>query len=566
MTPLRLNRKSWTRRIIPGLFSLAGKVHDATGWLLLAAARILTAWLQPSHWSNRLGALFTLLASMLAWFFVHGRTWLLESSGFLGQQFLILDTTPLPGYFTVFEAAALPAALVCALAALLAFRRRPLSLYVARAAAWIFVAYSCGFMYFVSRVPAAIFNANDKGFSKAWRNELWINGFLFWVALLVLGGIALFSVYLRSSRAYYVRRPATGDLPSDRLIKDLKIHGGDPIYRTSMYWSAFAHVFILFILPVLTLRSCRMEKPYGVPQGSGVQTIGQAVVKMVRVKKPPKKDIKRFVFRPDSAISFYRPSMDDSKVLAAMEDATAEVYQATGAETGGATQGGKLGKGGGTKGGWPNGMENAKVRFIRLEYDGGDWDQDMGVGADYNLLVQFNKITGFQIADKTESLRIPQLKRFPKNRAPPFVFITGRGDINVNTAEVKAMRWYCLEEGGLIFADNGGGHFDTSIKNVMRRCFPELDWIDISNDDIIYRQPFQFPNGAPPLWHHGGTRALGMKYNGRWIVFYHPGDMNDAWKDGHSGVSKFLGAQSYKLGINVLNYAFNQYMGLHFKD
>ena len=59
-----------------------------------------------------------------------------------------------------------------------------------------------------------------------------------------------------------------------------------------------------------------------------------------------------------------------------------------------------------------------------------------------------------------------------------------------------------------------------------------------ANDDIIYRQPFVFPNGAPRLWHHSGNRALGLKHNGRWVVFYHQGDIYDAWKTGHSGASE----------------------------
>ncbi len=58
---------------------------------------------------------------------------------------------------------------------------------------------------------------------------------------------------------------------------------------------------------------------------------------------------------------------------------------------------------------------------------------------------------------------------------------------------------------------------------------------------------------------------MGLKYNGRWILFYHQGDIKDAWKDGHSGASKFLTEQAYKLGVNVVNYSFNQYMDLHFK-
>ena len=211
-------------------------------------------------------------------------------------------------------------------------------------------------------------------------------------------------------------------------------------------------------------------------------------------------------------------------------------------------------------------MENVKLRFIRLKYNGGDWDQDMGKGADYNMLLQINKMFGFPIAPNTEAIPITALKRFPKHRAPPFVFITGSGNINVTAEEVRILRWYCTEECGMLFADNGGGHFDSSFRSLVRRIFPDLEWIDIPNDDIIYQQPFLFPDGAPPLWSHSGRRALGIKWNGRWVIFYHQGELNDAWKTGHAGVGEQKAAQAYKLGINVINYAFNQYMAAHFGD
>jgi hypothetical protein len=100
----------------------------------------------------------------------------------------------------------------------------------------------------------------------------------------------------------------------------------------------------------------------------------------------------------------------------------------------------------------------------------------------------------------------------------------------------------------------------------MRRSFPELQWVDIASDDVLFRQPFVFPNGAPPLWHHSGRRAVGLKHNGRWIAFYHQGDLNDAWKTGHSGVTEGQAMQAYKLGVNIINYSFNQYMSIHFGD
>jgi hypothetical protein len=72
--------------------------------------------------------------------------------------------------------------------------------------------------------------------------------------------------------------------------------------------------------------------------------------------------------------------------------------------------------------------------------------------------------------------------------------------------------------------------------------------------------PFGFPNGAPAFWHHGGRRALGVKHEGRWVVFYHPGDMNDAWKSqGFTDVSPEMRDAAMNLGVNLINYAFNQW-------
>ena len=182
----------------------------------------------------------------------------------------------------------------------------------------------------------------------------------------------------------------------------------------------------------------------------------------------------------------------------------------------------------------PGGMVDGKIRFIRLRYGGGDWDQDMGRGADYNLLLRFHEITRFKIADNTEFIDIHRLRRFPTDRAPPLVFMTGKGRISASSDEVKTLRWYCLEEGGCLFIDNGGGVFHSAVVGLLKRVFPGKSLSDVANDDPIFQQPFRFPNGAPPFWHHAGNRASGIRHNGRWVVFYHPGDVNDAWKTGHA--------------------------------
>jgi len=107
----------------------------------------------------------------------------------------------------------------------------------------------------------------------------------------------------------------------------------------------------------------------------------------------------------------------------------------------------------------------------------------------------------------------------------------------------------------MLFIDNAGGRFHRSVQTLVSKVFPKRTLVVIPNEDPIYRQPYRFPDGAPPLWHHSGDRALGVQIDGRWAVFYHQGDIHDAWKTGHSGVSKKVAEMAYKLGINVMFYA-----------
>jgi len=121
-----------------------------------------------------------------------------------------------------------------------------------------------------------------------------------------------------------------------------------------------------------------------------------------------------------------------------------------------------------------------------------------------------------------------------------------------------------LKIGGMIFADDSGGNFDSCFRALLRRTFPDLPLVGIAYDDVIFRQPFLFPGGALLLWHHSGNAVLGVKYQERWIVFHHRGDINDAWKDGHSGASEGVAMQAYKMGLNIIACLFNPYMYINF--
>ncbi|MDG2219734.1 MAG: DUF4159 domain-containing protein [Rubripirellula sp.] len=373
-----------------------------------------------------------------------------------------------------------------------------------------------------------------------------------WPALAVGLYAAWLHAMLRSRSVYAVFTHKVGPpMPGDRLLEDVRTHGRDPRARRSLYASFGTHLLVLILIPwLLQVRGC--VTPYRVPQGSG-----NPVVAMVKIVKPKKKKKKTLTLRPNSAILFDIPDLDDTVVDQIMEEKTQATYQASVN-----AKAGKMGQGGGTKGGWPEGMENYKIRFIRLDHGGTGWDDGMNqTAADVNFLRAFAQATGFKkIAAQGESHPITLLAKYPDDGFPPFVFLTGnRGIGRISSSDQKILRQYCLN-GGMLIADAGSSEFDRSFRGFIRQVFPDKQLLDIADDDMLYQLPYGFPNGAPAFWHHGGRRAMGLKHEGRWIAFYHPGDMNDAWKSpGYSDVTPEMRDAAMHLGINLVYYAFNQW-------
>lgn len=448
--------------------------------------------------------------------------------------------------------ACIGAAVLSVLAMLAALLKRAFSFRVMQAAWAAFAVASSLSVLWLMQIGPILVSADHKAFSSGMRNELW-TGILFWSFIVILWTLALLLALLQRSlrRAYCLNsEPITRDA-GEKALDAMKTTVGDRRWKSSIYYALTAFFFILFG-PYLAFM-WGWEEPYGLPQGGGQQVFEQVKVKKIKKKRP-----KKLTVNPWSPYILERMDIDDVVTLKELEEETRDTYAAQNSVN-------KGGRGKGT-GGWPSGMEGAAIRFIRLKYRGGDWDQDMGKGADYNLLVKFNEWTGMKIAKDTEFREIERLKFFPKKKSPPFVFMTGMRGISISDREARVLREYCLNEGGMLFIDNGGGHFDSAVKSMLRKVFPGKPLVDIPNDDPIYQRPYVFPDGAPPFWHHAGYRAKGVRDEGRWVVFYHPGDINDAWRDDHSGASAEVADQAYKLGINVMFYAFNQYYRRHYEQ
>lgn len=334
----------------------------------------------------------------------------------------------------------------------------------------------------------------------------------------------------------------------DRIMENLRVHGKDPRFRKSSYSSMLTHLLIIVIIPVLVQMVGCVDR-YTVPEGSG-----EPMAAVVQVVQREVQEQQQLILRPDAPIIFDIPDLDDSKLLDEVMEMSELAYQVD-------PHAGRLGEGGGQEGGWPDGMADGVVRFIRLEYNGPGWDNAMGPGedSDLNFLRTFGRLTGLRTSNRNESHGVRNLGRYAKGYAPPFVFMTGHAHIRLSSAELQVLREY-LNGGGMLFASAGSAQWHNEFRNLMRQLYPDDNLRVIADDDPIFRQPYYFANGAPPLWHHGGRQAMGIRRDGRWTVFYHPGDIQDAWRTGHSGLSPELAQRAAQLGVNVIYYAFTNYL------
>lgn len=302
-------------------------------------------------------------------------------------------------------------------------------------------------------------------------------------------------------------------------------------------WMLLSYSLMFFLLTLLAGQIGGCREIYEMPAGGGQEEQIAQVVKIQKVIK------KKFIINPFSSIIFKPPPIDDVKLQ--LTEVTAHQY--------------KIGQGQGDGAGFSGGTSRGKVRFIRLEYSGGDWSQDFGVGADLNMLIQYGVRTGQQVAETTESRTVAALANFPAGKSPPLMYITGQKNITLSKSEIKILREYLLDKHGMLFADNGGSSgWHSQLFTMMRQVVPELEPVKIPLDDVIHRIPYQIPF-LPYVAPHGGRDAWGWKHNGRWICYYHPGDIGDAWSDGHSGVKTDVWEACYQLGTNVIFYAHAEY-------
>jgi hypothetical protein len=363
----------------------------------------------------------------------------------------------------------------------------------------------------------------------------------FWVA--VLGSLILM---LAAAVPSAVEPDASGRLMWHPLDAEAWYYGRSS-KKLNQSLAAFLAYALCFLIALWLVGLIGGSERFEMPAGGGGGRKAQ-LVQQVKIQKVIKK---KFIVNPFSSIIFNPPPIDEVKLR--LTEMTQHQYKAGQ----GAGQGFGFGDGDGA--GFAGGTSLGKVRFIRLEYAGGDWSQDFGVGADVNMLVEYHARTSHKVAEVTESRTIALLGRAAVDAAPPFVYVTGQKDISVSKQEVRILRDYLLEKHGMIFGDNGGsGHFHNQFFQMMRQVLPNVEPVRVALDDPIHVQPYRIPF-LPYVAPHGGRDAWGWKVDGRWVCYYHPGDIGDAWSDEHAGVKPEIAEYCYQLGTNVIFYAYMEY-------
>lgn len=299
----------------------------------------------------------------------------------------------------------------------------------------------------------------------------------------------------------------------------------------------YSLLFVVLYLLVLDLLRGGRQEAYELPGGGGQQKAIPQVVKIQKVIR------NKFVVNPFSAIKFEVPPIDDVKLQ--LNEITQHMYT--------------IGYGKGEGAGFGGGTSKGKVRLIRLEYTGGDWDQDFGIGADLNMLIEYGIRTGHKVSDRTESRGIGELKNFVLGKSPPLVYMKGQKNITLSKYEVKVLRDYLLKQHGMLLGDNGGSRqWHNQFLAMMLQVLPEVRPVPVPLDDVIHRIPYRLPF-LPYVAPHGGKEALGWWVDDRWVCYYHPGDMGDAWCDDHAGVKTEIWELCYQLGTNIIFYAHVEY-------
>ncbi|MBX2973416.1 MAG: DUF4159 domain-containing protein [Flavobacteriales bacterium] len=141
----------------------------------------------------------------------------------------------------------------------------------------------------------------------------------------------------------------------------------------------------------------------------------------------------------------------------------------------------------------------------------------------------------------------------------PWVHMTGHGNVVFSQQEAENLRNYLIAGGFLHISDNYG--MDPFIRPMMKRVFPELEFIELPFAHAIYHQKFDFAQGLPKVHEHDNKppKGFGLFWEGRLVCFYdYECDLGDGWEDADvHGDSEANRTRALQMGANIVRFAFS---------
>ena len=192
------------------------------------------------------------------------------------------------------------------------------------------------------------------------------------------------------------------------------------------------------------------------------------------------------------------------------------------------------------------------VRIARVKYSGGgDWYNDPS--GEVNLMKFVAQNTNIPVKTVYEWVDLSSDNLF----LYPLLFLTGHGNVNFSSQEVRNLRAY-LQNGGFLYIDDDYG-LDPFIRKEMKKVFPEQTFVELPFNHGIYTCHFKFPNGLPKIHEHDNKppQGLGLFHNGRLCVYYtYESNLGDGWVDAdiYKDPPEKRDA-SLKMGTNIIVWA-----------
>jgi hypothetical protein len=199
------------------------------------------------------------------------------------------------------------------------------------------------------------------------------------------------------------------------------------------------------------------------------------------------------------------------------------------------------------------GMAQQSIKLAKLKYEGGgDWYANKTALPNLAEFCNQNLRTNLSKQDEVVEIGSPEIFLYP------YIYMTGHGNVVINSREANNLRKYLISGGFLHIDDNYG--LDPFIRLEIKKVFPELEFVELPFNHPIYNQKFKFKEGLPKIHEHDGKapQGLGLIYEGRLICFYsYESDLGNGWEDQviyNDPESKRQ--EALRMGANIISYAF----------